>query len=317
MAEFTLTGLRVVHQVAATGSFTRAGEMLGYTQSAVSRQVAAMEAAAGAPLFDRRGRGAALTPAGRILVRRAAEVLADLAATEVELAGLRDPLAGRLTVGAYPTAAMALVPRAMAQVGSAHPGLAMVLEEASSPALLRRLRTGRLDVVIVGVGRDLPDYDLSELRQTAVLSGDLLVAVADTHRFAGRAGVTVPDLGQEHWIAGTGAAGEPQFGAWPTLADPHIAHTARGWSTRLGLVAAGLGITVVPDLALPVLPPGVGAVTVTDSDWTGRATVALTRARPSAQAQTMVTALREQAARFHDAWPRAVSARGQASPPRP
>ncbi|MDQ0779411.1 DNA-binding transcriptional LysR family regulator [Streptomyces aurantiacus] len=298
MAEFTLTGLRIVHQVAAAGSFTRAAELLGYTQSAVSRQVAAMEAAAGAPVFDRTRRGVALTPAGQVLVRRATEILADMAATEWELAGLRDRLAGRLTIGAYPTAVMALVPRAMAQVTSGHPGLAVVLEEASTPALLRRLRAGRSDVVVIGVGHDLPDYDLGELRQTTVLQGDLLVVVPDTHRFAHLDGVTVPDLAQEHWIAGDGAAGEPQFGAWPTLSDPHIAHTARSWSTRLGLVAAGLGITVIPDLALPALPTGVRAVTVTDSRWPGRATVAVTQPHPSPQAQAMVTALQNQAARL-------------------
>lgn len=301
MPEFTLTGLRIVHQVAATGSFTRAAELLGYTQSAVSRQVAAMEAAAGAPIFDRGRRGVALTPAGQVLVRRATELLADLAATEHELAGLRDRLAGRLTVGAYPTAAMALVPRAMAEVASGHPGLALALEEASTPALLRRLRTDRLEVAVVGVGHGLPDYDLSELRQTTLPQGGLLVVVPDTHRFAGISTVTVADLAREHWIAGVGAAGEPQFGPWPTLSEPRIAHTARSWSARLGLVAAGLGITVIPSLALPVLPTGVRTVAVTDSRWPGRATVVLTRPRPSAQAQAMVTALQNQAARLHDA----------------
>lgn len=301
MAEFTLTGLRVVQQVATAGSFTRAAEALGYTQSAVSRQVAAVEAAAGAPLFERGGRGVALTPAGVVLVRRATEILADLAATELELAGLRDRLAGRLTVGAYPTAAMALVPRAMAEVISGHPGLAVVLEDASTPALLRRVRAGRLDVVVIGVGQGLPDYDLRDLRQTTVLHGDLLVAVPDTHRLADHGGVTVPDLAQELWIAGDGAPGEPQFGAWPTLTNPRIACTTRSWSTRLGLVAAGVGITVIPDLARPALPAGVRAVAVTDSHWAGRATVALTRPHPSAQAQVMVTALRNQAARLHAA----------------
>ncbi|MFI0406081.1 LysR family transcriptional regulator [Actinomadura sp. 3N508] len=298
MAEFTLTGLRIVHQVAATGSFTRAAESLGYTQSAVSRQVAAMEAAAGAPIFDRGRRGVALTPAGQVLVRRATEILADLATTELELAGLRDRLAGRLTVGAYPTAAMALVPQAIARVASGHPGLAVVLDEASTPALLRRLRAGRLEVAVIGVGHGLPDYDLSDLRQTTVLQGDLLVAVPDTHRFASHAAVTVADLAQEQWIAGDGASGEPQFGAWPTLSSPRIARTARSWSTRLGLVAAGLGITVVPTLALPALPAGLRAVAVTDSGWTGRATVAVTRPRPSAQAQAMMTALQDEAARL-------------------
>lgn len=294
--EFTVTGLRVVHQVAATGSFTRAAEILGYTQSAVSRQVAAMEAAAGAPIFERSRRGVALTPAGEVLVRRATEILADLAATEHELAGLRDRLAGRLTIGAYPTAAMALVPQAMTQVISAHPGLALVLEEASTPVLLRRLRAGRVEVAVIGVGHGLPDYDLGELRRTTLLQGDLLVVVPDAHRFADQDTVTAADLAGEPWIAGEDTKGEPQFGPWPTLSDPRIAHTARSWSTRLGLVAAGLGITVIPDLARPALPKGVRTVAVADSHWPGRATLAVTRPRPSAQAQAMVAALRNQAA---------------------
>ncbi|MEY9860529.1 DNA-binding transcriptional LysR family regulator [Catenulispora sp. GAS73] len=298
MAEFTLTGLRIVQQVAERGSFTRAAEALGYTQSAVSRQIAAMEAAAGAGIFERSRRGVALTPAGQVIVRRATEILADLAATEVELAGLRDRLAGRLTIGAYPTAAMALVPRAMAEITSGHPGLAVVLEEAATPALLRRLRAGRLDVAVIGIGHGLPDYDLSELRQTTLRHGGLMVAVKDTHRLAGRTNVTAADLEQEHWIAGEATPGEPQFGAWPTLSEPLIAHTSRNWSTRLGLVAAGLGITVIPSVALPALPADVRAVAVTDSQWAGRGTLAVTRPRSSAQAQAMVTALQSQAERL-------------------
>ncbi|MFJ8863974.1 LysR family transcriptional regulator [Streptomyces sp. NPDC102451] len=301
MAEFTLAALRVVHQVAVSGSFTRAAEVLGYTQSAVSRQVAAAEAAAGAPIFDRRPRGVELTPAGQVLVRRATEILADLAATELELAGLRDRLAGRLAIGSYPTAAMALVPKAMAEVTSGHPGLAVLLEEASTPALLRRLRAGRLDVAVIGVGHGLPDYDLSELKQAAVLQGDLLVVVPDGHRLVDHDRITTEDLANEPWIAGEGTAGEPQFGAWPTLPHPHIAHTARSWSTRLGLVAAGLGVTVIPALALPVLPRGVRALAVADSYWSGRATVVMTQLHPSARVQAMVTALQSQAAGMRNA----------------
>lgn len=113
--------------------------------------------------------------------------------------------------------------------------------------------------------------------------------------------ITTEDLASELWIAGEGAAGEPQFGAWPTLPHPRIAHTARSWSTRLGLVAAGLGITVIPDLALPVLPIGVRALAVTDSYWPGRATVIVTQLHPSAQAQAMVTALQSQSADLRNA----------------
>ena len=295
MAEFTLVGLRVVQEVAATGSFTRAAEVLGYTQSAVSRQVAAMEAAAGTQLFERERRGATLTPAGQVLLRHAAQVSAGVSAAELELAGLRDRLAGRMTIGAFPTATMALVPRAVAQVTSGHPGLAVIVKEASTPALLRQLRAKRLDVAVIATGHGLPDYDLSELEQHPLLHGRLLVAVPRTHRFAAQADVAVPDLAHEQWIVSEGAPGEPQFGAWPTVSEPRIAYTVRTWSARLGSVAAGLGISVVPELILPAMPADLRAIPVRDSHWPGRATVAVTRAHPSAQAQAMTAALKSQA----------------------
>src|SRR2546429_7991188 len=92
MSELTLVGLRVVLEVARTGSFSAAAERLEYTQSAVSRQVAVTENAAGAPLFERRARGVRLTAAGEVLVRHAGKVLDGVAAASPELAGVRDRL---------------------------------------------------------------------------------------------------------------------------------------------------------------------------------------------------------------------------------
>jgi DNA-binding transcriptional LysR family regulator len=191
---------------------------------------------------------------------------------------------------------MALVPGAMARLAADHPGLAVALHESSTPALLRRLRSRRLGVAVIGVGQGLPEYDLDGLMSTTVLRGDLLVAVSISHRFADRKGVAVDDLSNERWIAGEGDAGDPQFGAWPTLSDPLVVQTARSWASRLGLVAAGLGITTIPELARQALPAGVRAVTVTDRTWHGRATLAVTRPDPSATTQAMVDALRAQAA---------------------
>jgi DNA-binding transcriptional LysR family regulator len=295
MADFTLAGLRVVQQVAATGSFTRAAEALGYTQSAISRQVAAVEAAAGGPVFDRGRRGAVLTPAGQVLARHAAEILAGVGAAELELAGLRDRLAGRLTIGAFPTATTALVPRAIARLAAGHPGLAVVMQEAPSPALLRRLRTGRLDVAVVATGPGLPDWDLDGLRHIRLPRGGLFVVVSSAHRLAQHTSVTEAELAHERWIVGEGQPGDPQFGAWPTLTDPTIAHAARTWSTRLGLVAAGLGITVIPHLALPSLPATVRPLTVSDSTWPGREALIVTRPDPSPRARAMEQALTTEA----------------------
>src|SRR4051794_36655812 len=127
MADLTLAGLTVLREVAARGSFTAAAQSLGYTQSAVSRQVSGIEAAAGAPLFERAARGVRLTEAGRVLLRYADGVLDQMDAARRELAGMGDLAAGRLRLGAFPTAVAALVPRALDLLRGRHPGIQVSL----------------------------------------------------------------------------------------------------------------------------------------------------------------------------------------------
>ncbi|QRP49386.1 hypothetical protein I6J71_17460 [Amycolatopsis sp. FDAARGOS 1241] len=121
----------------------------------------------------------------------------------------------------------------------------------------------------------------------------LRVAVSREHRLADRTRISVAELAGEPWIAGAGLKGEPQFGAWPTLAGPHLAYAMRDWPARLGLVAAGLGITVVPALAAPAVPAGVVTLPVDDPAWLGRTTVAATREDHTPNADAVVTALRQ------------------------
>ena len=300
MAEITLIGLRVVRAVAAGGSFTAAAEALGYTQSAVSRQIAATEAAAGSVLFTRQARGVTPTPAGEVLVERAANVLAEIEMAEQTLAGLRDRLAGRLSLGVFPTAAAVLAPRAIAALAADHPGLAVTLDEASTPVLLRRLHAGRIEVAVIGVGTGLADYDLAGLRSTVLVVGDLRVAVPAAHRLAGRRRVSVDDLRPEPWIVAVGSPGDPQFGAWPTLDAPRIAYTVRSLPARLGLVAAGLGISVLPAIAAASVPSGVRVVEVDDVTWRGRSAIAVTGLSPSPAADSMVRALQRAASRLEE-----------------
>src|SRR5918992_1964782 len=159
MAEMTLVGLRVVHEVARQGSFSAAALSLGYTQSAVSRQVGAMESAAGTTLFERLARGVRPTAAGQIVARRAARILGDVDGTLEEISGVRDRLAGRLVVSGFPSAAAVLLPRAIALLGQRHPDLQVELQEAASPVQLRRLRAGRIEVALVATGDVVPERD--------------------------------------------------------------------------------------------------------------------------------------------------------------
>ncbi|MEV4567159.1 LysR family transcriptional regulator [Nonomuraea sp. NPDC049419] len=297
MAEFTVPALRVVHAVVGTGSFTAAAELLGYTQSAISRQVAAAESAAGTPLFVRKARGVEATRAGEAVARRAAAVLAELDALGRELAALADPLAEQVTLGAFPTATWSLIPKAMAALSSEHPALAVELHEASSPALLRQVRAGGVDVAVIAVGQSLPDYDLHDLHTERLTAGGMgIVAVPKNHRLAGRSRVSVEDLSGEPWIVGTGPRGDPQFGAWPTLREPRIVHRIRDWNARLGFVAAGLGITTVPRIAVTGLPAEIAAVEVDDPAYSGRIALTVTRSEPSPGQRVVVAALRAAAA---------------------
>jgi DNA-binding transcriptional LysR family regulator len=300
MAEMTLVGLRVVHEVARQGSFSAAALALGYTQSAVSRQVGAMESAAGTALFERLARGVRPTAAGEVVARRAARILGEVDGALEEVSGVRDRLAGRLVVSGFPAAAAVLLPRAIALLGQRHPDLQVELQEAASPVQLRRLRAGRIEVAVVAAGEGVPERDLAGLRhETVAIPRGPGIAVPIGHPLADREVVTVADLADETWIVGTGPVGEPQFGPWPGLDRPRVGHAVRNWPTRFGLVAAGLGITRVPGLAADSVPRDLRWLPVHDPAMSSRGTLEIVTAdSPSTAARAMIQAVRAEAARM-------------------
>jgi DNA-binding transcriptional LysR family regulator len=259
MAELSLVGLRVVREVARRGSFSAAAELLGYTQSAVSRQVALMEQAAGRALFERHARGARLTEAGAIVIRRADAMLAELEATHQDLDDLGARPPSRLRVGAFSTALGALVPRALALFRLQQPRTKVLLREGTSEHLLARVADGRLDLAVVTP----PAVASGGVELFTLLEDPLLVAVGRAHPLAARTRVPADDLQEERWVAGSTDARSTLLGAWSNSTwEPEIAYVARDWTAKLGLVAAGLGMTVVPGLALPSLPGTVAVVRI-------------------------------------------------------
>jgi DNA-binding transcriptional LysR family regulator len=296
VTDLTLTGLRVVLEVARTGSFSATADRLGYTQSAVSRQVAVTEKAVGTPLFERHARGTRPTPAGEALARHAGKVLDEIAAATQELAGMRDRLAGRMVVAGFPTATAALLPRAIARLKAAHSGLKVQLTQASTPVQLASMRRGRIEVAVVATGDGLPEYELEGLRLTALRSArGTGVAVAESHPFAARERIEPDELADQEWVVGPRSGDAPEFDAWPGIAEPRIAFTARDWPTRLGLVAAGLGIALMPGIAAQAVPRGVRWIPIHDAGGLRRAVWAATDGNPSAAATAMVHALEEEA----------------------
>ncbi|WNC01636.1 LysR family transcriptional regulator [Streptomyces sp. CGMCC 4.7035] len=291
--------LRVFLEVARQGSFTVAARALGWTQSAVSRQISALESAlGGTPLFDRLPRGVRLTEAGRVLVPHAEAVADSLHTAAREFAALREVTGGRLRFGAFATADAALVPRALAAFRARHPRVRLSREEGLTPGLLDRLAAGHLDLAIVSTtGRaPLDAYDLHHL-----LDESLYVAVPADHPLASHpAPVRLGQLADADWISG---GSRPEG----TLLDtalrqgfrPRVAHVVAEWTAKLGYVAAGLGVTLVPALAAESVRPDVALLAVLDEGAPARAVYAATaRGRSlSPAAEAFLAVLREAAAR--------------------
>ena len=259
--EFSPVGLRVLREVAQTGSFSAAALSLGYTQSAVSRQVAALEAAAGRRLFDRGRHGVTFTPAGARLLTSAIRVIDELDSARRELAG--DEIAARpVRLGAFATAAAGLVPRALATLPRQ---LKVTLREATTPALTRGLRAGTLDLAVLAQAPPFrpPDAETPALELTPLSERELAIAVPASHPFAGARGVEVAQLEGQVWVASRSDTGDTLLGAWPGLAErPDVRYVVRDWLGKLQIVAAGLAITTVAPVIVDVLPVGVRVVAV-------------------------------------------------------
>ncbi|MGC7097227.1 LysR family transcriptional regulator, partial [Amycolatopsis lurida] len=292
-SDVSLTALRVFREVAERGTFTAAAAALGYTQSAVSRQIAALERSAGAELVERRHDGVRLTAAGHIVVRRAASVLDQVDATGRELAGLPDEH-GTVRLGWFASAGAALVPRALAALRETHPAITVITREGSTPALARALRAGTLDLALLASAPPFrpPDSETPALRLRTLTERGLCVAVPSAHPLARGDFADVADLAGQRWIAGSGD--DRVMGVWPGLDErPEIAHTARDWLAKLHLVAAGCGITTVPASLAAVVPAGVRVLPVRGGPAEHRRLMLARLPKPLPEAATrLATALR-------------------------
>jgi DNA-binding transcriptional LysR family regulator len=256
--DLSAAGLRVFAEVARLGSFTAAGRTLGYTQSAVSRQISALESESGATLFDRLPRGVRLTAAGSALLPHAEAVLGRLAAARRDLAALRDLTAGRVRAGAFASAQVSLLPRAFGAYRARHPAVAVHVQEGPSHRLAERLLAGDLDVAVVAA---TPRASLDGLDLVPLLEDRILVALPGGHPLAGRPALRLAELAEEDWVA---ASPNPE----DTLAAcclrtgfrPRIGLVVADWLAKMGYVAEGLGITLVPSLAVAAVRRDIALV---------------------------------------------------------
>jgi DNA-binding transcriptional LysR family regulator len=259
--------LQLLCDLSRLGTIAAVADLHTYTPSAVSQQLAALEREAGAPLLERTGRRVVLTAAGRLLVEHGDQVLAALERADAALAALSSGLTGPLRIGAFPTAVRTLLPPALVALGREHPGLELSVTELDPVAVPAALHERRLDVGLVNDYEFAPgaaDPALTAGLETVPLL-DETVFIAYPDRAAPRATEAAPLLAARDadWILATP-------GTLCHTATLHVCraagftpvprHHADDFATVLALVAAGQGVSLVPQLAALEPPEGVRLV---------------------------------------------------------
>ena len=238
-----VTRLRVIDAVARHGSVTAAAKELHYSQPSVTHHLGRLEAETGAQLLQRVGRGIRLTPAGRLLAARAAEILGRIEAADAELSAHVGLSAGRVRVAGFSSAIAALVPRAVAALAERHPGLEVSLGDAHPPEALEQLRTGQIEVAIV-FRYDETEPEPAGVRLHHLLDDPVFVLSKQRRR-------TLSALRDETWIAGCPRCRSHLLALCADEGfEPRIGYVSDDMVVMQELVAAGLGVTTIPGLAL-------------------------------------------------------------------
>ena len=247
--------LRILREVAYRGSFSAAAHALSYTQSAISQHVAALEAEAGMPLLERHPRGVSLTAAGHTLVQHAEGILARLDAAETALQAIAGLRGGRLRMASFPTAGSTLMPLAIAAFRASYPEVELTLAEGEPEEIAPRLRAGEFDLALLF---DFAGESAAQdgMGQVQLLEDPMYLALPPEHPLAGKRNLRLEDLHREAWIQTSSASPCARHVVRCCHAagfEPVVTFESDDYQTVQGLVAAGVGVALIPELALPVV----------------------------------------------------------------
>jgi molybdate transport repressor ModE-like protein len=244
--------MRVLREVVSSGSFSAAAEALHLSQSAVSQQIAALEREVGMPLLERTSGGPKLTPAGKALMDHGDAVITRLEEAERELAQIAGLEGGRLRLACFPSASATLMTRALAVFRQRFPSVELEFSEEEPEESFPGLKRGDFDLVVVF---DYPNFPLEFDRDTdaeMVYEEPMWVALPPGHPLAAAKSVRIEDLADEDWLCGA----LPSSCRYQVLQlgrdagfEPRIAFHSEDYNVIKGFVAAGLGVTVLPELA--------------------------------------------------------------------
>ncbi|MBX7265791.1 LysR family transcriptional regulator [Micromonospora sp. Llam7] len=251
--------LRILCEVARHGSFTGAARALAYTPSAVSQQVAILEREVNTTLVERGARGATLTEPGRLLVRESEEILTRMAIAEAALQSLAAIDSGLLRIGWFATAGAYLVPQAIAEFRRRHPGIRLELSQGDPDECIPKLLTREIELALVyEFEPERPERD--DLHQVDLIDDPLHIGLPESHPLAKHPRVRLADLAEARWIQGVwhGATLDVLPRACRLAGfEPAVVLRTDDRMTLEGLVAAGVGVALVPRLTLPAVRRGI------------------------------------------------------------
>jgi DNA-binding transcriptional LysR family regulator len=297
--------LQILCEVVNRGSFSAAADALSYTQSAVSQSIARLEVETGTALVVRDRRGARPTAAGATLVGHAETIFAQVEAAEADLAAVLGIRSGRLRVASFPSAGATLMPLAVARFRREHPAIALTLAEGEPEQIAPRLRAGEFDLALLfefpGVQprRDRPS---AGLRSVPLLEDPMHVALPADHPLVAKPSLSLADLRDQQWVQTSASSPCARHVVHSCLAagfEPDVTFESDDYDTVQGLVAAGVGVALVPRLALTRVNAGIVVRPLAPRSPTRKVTAAtMSGAGVAPAARAMIALLTEVAQRY-------------------
>ena len=274
--------LRYFCAVAEAGSFSRAAELSHVAQPSLSQQILKLEAELGARLFDRLGRSVRLTEAGKTFLPRARAVLRELEAARGDVSEGKDSISGHVTVGVIPTVSPYFLPAILTAFSKHFPDAAVSVVEEITPVLLDRLRAGAIDLAILA----LPIRG-HEFESLPLLTEPLFAALPKKHKLSRRSQVSLHELRKEPFLLlrdGHCFRENAIAACDRARVSPQVVFESGQFSSLLGLVGAGLGISLVPAMAISRAPE-VKFVRIADREATRTIGALALRGRSLSRAQ--------------------------------
>lgn len=297
-----VTRLRMLREVAARGTIAAAAEALFMTPSAVSQQMSVLEREAGTPILERRGRGVGLTDAGLRLVANTERILADIERAEADLVAASRGVVGHVRVSAFPTGARALLVPALPGLRERYPNLRVSMVDLEPEESLPALKAADLDVVVAYEWGLLPRLRDAGIEREELFTEPVYLALPADHRLAGGGPVKLLDLVDEEWIVGRDSTSMLDLVVAATRRqgyEPRTDFHSMDFQVILAAVGAGLGVALVPVLALIGRYPNVEITNIGDLELDRTIWASIRRgSSENPGIAAVLDALREQAARI-------------------